>query len=1140
MKTERVEMSRTQALLSRVFFGLITLAIVLGPPAILLSLGLKKVIPDIDWNALPNRLRAGDVPVELLTAAFMAVAWLVWFCIVLSIAVELVAAMRSVEAPSLPTLPGTQFLARRLVAGVLLTINGLAVTATPALAQVAPAVISIDETVASETAAAPVASVAPVESFESPVLTYRVERGDTFMSIAEETLGTPERWKEIRSQNIGVSIPGGATVQPGDIAVVPGTVLILPDDATPAVSAPVAATGLSDVTGLSSVTAPGSVASDDVVTGPERSPGEQVQAEIDAALAKRAVPENHPAGANGAVLSAAKVEVEDGDHFWSIASDTLATAWGRTPTNDEITPYWTDLVEMNRGDLAPPGDPDLIFEGQSFHIPSVPADPAAPVATSVEDRAGEEVLTELEAPAKEEISTEPEAVVEAPVDQFSELPALGVNEPQVTEGDAVTMSAAPVTPPPVAEVDIAEGDTAEAPVAAGAAAAVEHTSGSPVTPSAEALKEADAALEGSTGWGSRLIASSVVGSVAAAGAMKVINRRRKQGLASRNVGERSVPFNEAGQELEKELRLTAAPQQRQRLFEAMASLQRELKGAATPLLVQVDDDGVIEVAFGETVTLQPSAVSGWEATAVQGANRTFWRLGEDRATRSPGEIDPWDVPLLAGVGDGTYLNIEAMGWLGVDGPADLVTDHVRFMIHDIVNNVADAGLILRMGAVGVINHQVADMGEVSHEVRALFAEIDREHDRAGTTNYASLVHRVADTPHPSMVVCCTAEELELIRWVADKLAEHPGRYPIGLIVAGDGAGAPWVSRLDDEGLALRSDFFERALRLQPETMTSERGELMEHMFTTAVRTAPRRLYDDAGAGGDIHLDGDVEMVDISDTETQIIKLGMLPAPGSEIGTELPEGAPDADVESLANVVMPRVVRINVLGPVEVHGTDLSGYPLSALTLLAMRAEQMTVDQMRDVMWPNGIGKRRCRDVLSQLRQGAGASVTHDSTLGYTASVDTDAAEFERLCRVAGDQDPVDAVVTLREAAGLVRGMPFDASVGGAWEWVDGVGRCREMLQNRIEDTMQRLAELAVDLGDWNLAIDAAAQGRRMNPLSEVLTKTHVRALVHLGRSDQARRIVDRWEQDFQDAFDDEPGTSPRDAYRSALGELSNS
>lgn len=65
--------------------------------------------------------------------------------------------------------------------------------------------------------------------------------------------------------------------------------------------------------------------------------------------------------------------VEPGQHFWSIAEQVLHEAWDRAPHDDEIEPYWRALVAENRAVLADPDNPDLVYPGQVFKVPSPPA-----------------------------------------------------------------------------------------------------------------------------------------------------------------------------------------------------------------------------------------------------------------------------------------------------------------------------------------------------------------------------------------------------------------------------------------------------------------------------------------------------------------------------------------------------------------------------------------------------------------------------------------------------------------------------------------------------------------------------------------------------------------------------------------------
>lgn len=67
--------------------------------------------------------------------------------------------------------------------------------------------------------------------------------------------------------------------------------------------------------------------------------------------------------------------VRAGDHFWSVAEEVLAGAWGRSPTDGETTPYWSRLVEANRHRLVDRDNADLLFPGQLLEVPSPPPAP---------------------------------------------------------------------------------------------------------------------------------------------------------------------------------------------------------------------------------------------------------------------------------------------------------------------------------------------------------------------------------------------------------------------------------------------------------------------------------------------------------------------------------------------------------------------------------------------------------------------------------------------------------------------------------------------------------------------------------------------------------------------------------------------
>ncbi|HVF14699.1 MAG TPA: hypothetical protein VM942_08875 [Acidimicrobiales bacterium] len=81
---------------------------------------------------------------------------------------------------------------------------------------------------------------------------------------------------------------------------------------------------------------------------------------------------DQPAPSPSTTPTTGRWTVRPGDCFWTIAEDLLRRAWGRSPSDAEIVPYWQRLIEANRSELAHPADPDLIFPDQVFTVPPVP------------------------------------------------------------------------------------------------------------------------------------------------------------------------------------------------------------------------------------------------------------------------------------------------------------------------------------------------------------------------------------------------------------------------------------------------------------------------------------------------------------------------------------------------------------------------------------------------------------------------------------------------------------------------------------------------------------------------------------------------------------------------------------------------
>lgn len=265
---------------------------------------------------------------QMLRGGLALIAWLCWVQLAYALLVETVAAVRGTAARRAPILPGLQAFAARLVASVTLVITSLT-PPTPAIAAPLTPLAAIHEPVralvvnghpGNGVAAEAKSTVATATASR----TYVVKDRDTFWDLGERFLGDGLRWRDLRAANLGVVMIDGITISESTEALHAGWELRLPADAVVPL-----ATGV-----------PEPALNEDVVT------------------------------------------VERGEHFWQLAKEALTDAWGRSPTDPELAPYWSEMVELNRDRLAPPGDPNLIYAGQQFILPLVPADPPAPAPAS--------------------------------------------------------------------------------------------------------------------------------------------------------------------------------------------------------------------------------------------------------------------------------------------------------------------------------------------------------------------------------------------------------------------------------------------------------------------------------------------------------------------------------------------------------------------------------------------------------------------------------------------------------------------------------------------------------------------------------------------------------------------------------------
>ncbi|MGI9614606.1 MAG: hypothetical protein ACR2QO_16970 [Acidimicrobiales bacterium] len=346
-------MRRTADFLKGVIALALILILLVGVPVALVTFAGNPI--DDVRRILADELLSDDTTASLaLRAGLTVLAWLAWAQIAFSILAEFLALARGRVAGNASLLPGVQDLARRLVVATTLLVNAFTSTT-------------------GATALLPLAVPAPVESVEVDLLRppdldlpylvatadpqtaiYTATAGDTFWSLAESLLGDGLRWSEIREVNLGRTMPDGTVISEATEVIRSGWDLALPSDAVlPLTSA--------------------------VVTVDAEVMPEQLE------LAERVD------GVDPEMLG--RWEVDNGDHFWAIAEETLTAAYGRPVTDEEITPYWNEIIETNR-ELLVTADPDLVHPGQTFDVVLPPlADEIVIGPTAVESPIDAEVIS---------------------------------------------------------------------------------------------------------------------------------------------------------------------------------------------------------------------------------------------------------------------------------------------------------------------------------------------------------------------------------------------------------------------------------------------------------------------------------------------------------------------------------------------------------------------------------------------------------------------------------------------------------------------------------------------------------------------------------------------------------------------------
>ena len=533
-----------------------------APPALLATV-VGNPLPafPIDWSKVVESIQAGLVPSSVWVNVLSVVAWATWVVLVGMLAIEGVAVAR--HRPSAPSTPEWIRRTAQVLVAAAFAVAGPGAQPVAAGAAGASAFI---------VAAAPAnhSGTAQAVEVEEPAVgrLVTVGEGDSWGGFADHVLGDASLGPQLRAANVGRGVGAGHTVTEATAFVEPGWRLLIPTD-------------------------------------------------LDGSLSGATRQANADPGLEAEAPAARSWDVAEGDHFWGIAKTTLTESWGRAPTDEEITPYWRQLVEANTDRLLPPEDPNLIYPGQSFELPAPPTDPTA--------GSRDEDAPSMDAPEER------------------------------TAQDGWRGAIEGLGPPP-------SPDRGESAAADGWRAAIESRD----VPAGEDVAQDDAEGEDRTALGAPqgLTAGAAAASLMAAGIVATIRWRRRTALQQRGPGMRlPTPLPQVDDEV---ATLEAAAADDQPLND-LGSLLLSIPADVHPVLVRAADHGEVVVYFDETQTL-PEPPTPWTLAEDGTDGPVGWRaqLGDRGPERSFG------LPLLVTLGRtgaSTLLaNIGAMGILAVEGP----------------------------------------------------------------------------------------------------------------------------------------------------------------------------------------------------------------------------------------------------------------------------------------------------------------------------------------------------------------------------------------------------------------------------------------------------------------------------------------
>jgi nucleoid-associated protein YgaU/DNA-binding SARP family transcriptional activator len=1091
------------ALARAVVAVVLALVVLAGPPFLLIRFvgnPLPEALPS--WGEVSFAVTSGQIETSTWIQMLAVAGWLAWFHVAVSFAVETVAVARGGTARAVRGLGASQWFARQVIAQCSLVAAVLLQSSAPAPALALhplPVPVVLDEAgssgaerghLAGSSGDRDTAMAAAQATGSESGREVTVGRRETLWSLAERHLGDGARWEVLRQANVGRTMADGTVLAPGFTRVERGWTLVVPSRAD---------TGPADAAGVD----PAQVEARRVPVRDQGAPGV----------------ESEPAGVS-------RITVERGDNLWRLSAHRLDEA-GPAPADAEVLDYVNQVVARNAEAID---DPDLIFPGQVFTFPGVD--------DTTMGRATGPDLDQVSGPTSD--LRRPDV---PPVDR-----TMGDAEGAGRSGS--DHDAARHDPP----LDDSAVAGPEAPAASAEAVDLE-VAHDVVDGAGDGDGDGDGQGEG-VGEPYATIGSvslGAAGALLAVGALGLVRRRRRYRLAHRSPGTVPAPPRPDLAPIERALERSLDGETAQWLESALRSLTArpvwEGEEVAQPKVALVAADH-LEIEFS-----QPDAMAAplpW-VTPDEGLH---WRLDRSIPLDDlPMGSGASPVPTLVTLGAEVMANLEGVGVVAVTGDDAMPMELIRSLVHELATS-PQAGTIDVRSTIPISGVGTYDLVQVQRPA-ALVAELvpwlddvdERLDESRSTSAYAYRLG--AEEPLGPVVIVTDRLGLAALGPLPDYARRR--RLPFALVVAGEAPAELTVEVGPDEARLVPG---ERSF--VPQLLTEEAAEALGSLLADAESGPAEPLVigvELSASVTDLRARLEASAADLTPAPvgshhraggsagdgSRHGATGVVAGPGPEGDAGATTGAgsggagtrdgagPETEPPS-GERGSSSFIRIRVLGDVVAEGApELTSQQLSMLTFLACHGSASKA-ALIDGLWDGQmISQSRFPNLLAEVRARIGRQHLPESRDGryQLQGVITDLAEFERLVRSAHKQDDAEAVVTLRQAMELVRGMPLTAPGRRFWSWVGDETHMAARIEALLADTAAKLARLEQAEGRFERVIWACERGLAASPTDETLVIVLTETYLAQGKPGLARRLVETWEDKISRLDCGEPSDEPR-------------